>query len=76
MSVKMTKRNRDKNRKNVVNCIYKIQLAEHRQIVQREGTLSYLSSGFSFSEAAVVEAGWLSPEAPVLEQEAPAVGAL
>lgn len=37
---------------------------------------SYLSSGFSSSEAAAVEPAWVSAEAPVAEQEAPAKGAL
>ena len=45
---------------------------ENRQIVRREGALSYLSSGFSFSEAA----GWLSAEAPLEDQETPAIGSL
>lgn len=50
--------------------IIKSSWEENRQIVQREGTLSYLSSGFS--EAA----DWLSAEAPVVDQETPAIGSL
>lgn len=42
----------------------------------RQGTLSYLSSGFSFSEAAVVAAGWFSPGTPEVDQETPAAEAL
>lgn len=40
-----------------------------------EGTLSYLSSDFSLSEAVVVAAGWLSPlsaDAPGVDHEAAA----
>lgn len=44
---------------------------------QREGALSYLSSGFSLSVTDVVAAGRLSPDAPEVDDKAAdAVGAL
>lgn len=62
----------------VVNCNREIYLGG-KQILQRilrEGTVSYLSSGFSFSEAAVVAACWFSPNTPGVDQEVAAVEAL
>ena len=62
----------------VVNCNRKIHLGGNRylQRILSEGTMFYLSSGFSFSEAAVMAAGWFSPNTPGADQENAAVEAL